>query len=99
LAKKTPLTEEQIAEELAENGELEAVITMDFGEIIGQLEDAAVEAVFDDIAERVAGNVSLDNIDYKVLFADNDTLYLTVKAKAEDLDGDDEEDDVEPVVE
>jgi len=101
LAKHVPLTEDQVAEELAENGRVEALIKMDFGEIIGMFEDEALESVIDDIAER-ASDVSLANVDYKVLFADNDTLYVKVTGDAsveEDDDGeeeDEEESDVEP---
>lgn len=103
LTKKTPLTEDQVAEELAENGRVESIITMDFGEIIGMFEDADLESVIDDISER-ASTVPLENVDYKVLFADNDTLYIKVTGSAgDDSDDDDsdeeneeEESDVEP---
>lgn len=102
LVKKTPLTEDQVSEELAENGRVEALITMDFPEIIGMFEDEALESVIDDISER-ASAVSLSNVDYKVLFAEKDTLYLKVTANAdEEVEEEDEgeegeeESDVEP---
>ena len=97
IAKKSPLTEDQVAEELAENGKVEALVTIDFSEIIGQLEEETMEAVIDDIAERTAGGVALNNIEHKVLFADNDILYLKVTATADDMEDDcEDEDDVEP---
>lgn len=97
LLKKTPLTEDQVSEELAEDGKVQAVVTMDFEELVGHLEDAAVESVFDALAERVAGEVSLSNVEYKVLFNDGDTLYMRVTAKADDLDDADEEEEEEDV--
>lgn len=95
MIKKTPLTEDQVSEELAENGRVEVLVTVDFSEIIGQLDVVALEDVIDDIAERAAG-VPLDNIEHKVLFADNDILYLRITAKA-DEDEDEEEEDEEDV--
>lgn len=97
LAKKIPLTEDQISEELADNGKVEALVTMDLGEIIGQLENDTMEAFIDDLASRLGGDVPLDNIEHKVLFADNDILYLRVTAKVDDEDEEDD-DDVEPIV-
>lgn len=97
LVKKTPLTEDQVSEELAENGRVEALVTMDFGEIIGLFEDEALENVIDDISER-ASNVPLSNVDYKVLFADKDTLYLKVTANADDVEEAEEETEVEEEV-
>jgi hypothetical protein len=96
MIKKTPLTEDQVSEELAENGKIEALVTLDFSEIIGQLEDAAMEGIIDDLAERATGSVPVSNIDHKVLFADNDILYIRVTAKADDLDDDLDDEDVEP---
>lgn len=101
IAKKTPLTEDQVSEELAESGKVEALITIDFSEIIGQLEEATMEGIIDDLAERLGGEVPLDNIEHKVLFADNDILYLLVTAKVDDLceeeeDEEEEDDEIEP---
>lgn len=93
LVKKTPLSEDQVAEELAESGKVVTVVAVDFGEVVGHLEDESLETVIDEISERAA-NVPLSNVDYKVLFADNDTLYLKVTAQADDLVDDEEEDEV-----
>jgi hypothetical protein len=96
LVKKTPLDEDQVSEELAENGSVEALVTIEFGEVVGQLEDSALEDVIDDISER-ASNVNLSNVDYKVVFADNDTLYLKVTAKVDESEEEDvDEENVEP---
>ena len=100
MLKQIPLSEEQVSEELEENGKVEALVTVDFSEVIGQLEEVALEEFIDDITLR-ASKVDLTNVDHKVLFADNDTLYLKVSAKVDDLeddDDDDEEEDVEPNV-
>lgn len=97
LTKKTPLTEEQVSEELAENGRVEAIVTMDLSEIVGNLEDDAVDNLLDDLAERVSPHVELDDIDYRVLFTDGDTLYVKVTSKAEDDLTEDEEDEDEMV--
>ena len=91
LMKKTPLTEDQVSEEVAEHGEVCAVVKMDFEEIMGQLE--FVEPVLDDMAERMAGEVALEQLDYKVLFNHGDTLYLKVTAKVESEDGEEEVED------
>jgi len=93
MLKKTPLTEDQISEELAEGGKVEAIVAMDMSEIIGQLDDESMERVVDDLSERLGG--TLDSIEHKVLFADNDVLYFKVTAKADDLGDDDEEEDDE----
>lgn len=96
MLKKTPLTEDQVSEELAENGRVEALVSIDFGELIGQLEDVALEDFIDDLSERAAG-VSLSNVDHKVMFADGDTLYVKVSANADEME--EEEEEEEPVVE
>ena len=100
LLKKTPLTEEQVSEELATDGKVTALVTMDLEEIIGHLEEEAMDCIFDDLATRVAGDVDLDDLDYKVLFVDNDTLYVKVSGKSSDIeDYDDEDEDDEDDVE
>lgn len=91
--KKTPLTEEQISEELAENGKVEAVVTMDFGEILGALEE--VESFLDDLETRVAGDIVLADLEYKVIFADNDTLYIKVIGNAENSDDNEIDDEID----
>lgn len=96
LLKKTPLTEEQVSEELATDGKVTALVTIELDEIVGHLEDDAMDCVFDDLSTRVAGDVDLDDIEYKVLFADNDTLYVRVSGKPDNMeDGEDEEEEGE----
>jgi len=80
--KQTPLNEEQVSEELAENGKVSAVVKMDFEEILGHSD---VEDVLENIADRLTNCVTLSNLDYKVLFADNEgSLYLRVTGNVEE---------------
>ncbi len=98
LNKKAPLTEEQISEDLAENGKVETVVSIDLHEVIGRLDDDALDGVLSEISTRATGDViGLAEIDYDVLFANGNTLYLKVSGQAEDTDEDedDEEGDVE----
>ena len=99
--KTTPLSEDQVSEELAENGKAVALVKIDFDEIIGQFDEETLEAFVDDVTLR-ASQVDFGNVEHKVLFADNDTLYIMVSATAEeeeiDDDDDDDDDDVEPAV-
>jgi hypothetical protein len=99
IEKTTPLSEDQVSEELAENGKAVALVKIDFGEIIGKLDEESLEEFIDDITLR-ASQVDFSSVDHKVLFAENDTLYIKVSATAEEVDDEDEEvdDDVEPAV-
>jgi hypothetical protein len=91
LKKKTPLTEEQSLEEVAEEGDVKAVVTMELDEIFGHFDDTAVESICDELADR-ATKMPASKINHKLLFADGDTLYMQVQVFPE---GEDEEDDVE----
>lgn len=98
--KTTPLSEDQVSEELAENGKAVALVKIDFAEIIGKLDEEALEEFIDDITLR-ASQVDFSNVDHKVLFAENDILYIKVSASAEEVEDDDgiiDDDDVEPTV-
>jgi hypothetical protein len=95
LAKSTPLTEEQISEDVEVNGHVEAIIKVDFDELIGCMDDNALDGLFDDMSEQATGNIcGLQDITHEVLFSDGDTLYLKVSG-AVDLEEEDEEDDAE----
>lgn len=93
LKKKTPVNEEQGAEELAENGDIKAVVTMELDEIFGHFDDAAVEKICDELADRTT-EMPASKINYKLLFADGDTLYMHVQVYPE---GEDEEENEEAV--
>lgn len=93
LAKTIPLTEEQISTALEENGQVDAVVKIDFDEVIGYLGDEHLDSLLDDFSEQITGNVcSLQDITHTVMFADGDTLYLKVSGM---VDMEEEDDDAE----
>jgi len=95
VAKTIPLTEDQISEELAENGTVSAIVSIDFAELIGHLSVETLDGIFDEMAERITGSVvGLQDLDYNVLFSENDTLYVKVSGVGE-AEEDEEDDDAE----
>lgn len=97
LLKKAPLSEDQVSEELAENGKVEALVAIELEDIMGYLDEEATENLVEDLMNR-ASAVPMDNVEYGLLFSDKDTLYIKVTTKAEEEadEEEEEESDVEP---
>jgi hypothetical protein len=69
---------------LVEHGRVAGIVTLDFDEIVGHLNETSLETLIGDFQERLTGNsVGLQDIEYNVLAAENGQLYLKVTGCAE----------------
>lgn len=82
---KSPLGEAQISEQLAEEGKISAVIPIDFNELLGKMDEDTIEELGTEFIEKMVGDsLDLSDLDYNVLYAEDNTLYVQVTGAASD---------------
>lgn len=79
LNKGSPISEDDASEELAERGSVEGVVEVEMDEIMGYLSPEAIELFCDELGARTT-NMPIANIDYKLICAQGDNIYLKIKA-------------------
>lgn len=76
---KNPLSEDEVSEQLAEEGKVSAIVSIDFDELIGRLDEDAIEELGSELVGQVVGqDLELSDVEYKALYAEDNTIYLRV---------------------
>lgn len=82
LDKGSPISEDDASEDLAEHGKVEGIVEVEMDEIMGYFSPESIENFCNELGAR-ATKLPIANIDYKLVCAQGDHIYMKIQATPE----------------